>query len=87
MPDYLAERAGLIRIALGRSSPLRGALCASKTLARFVEQRSHPLPPACKAKRAPLGPIFALLAVERVLRGGCSVGFLRQYGNLNWRNE
>ena len=28
---------GLIRIGLGRSSPLRGALRASKTLTRFVE--------------------------------------------------
>ena len=29
----LAERAGLIRIAFKRSSPLRGALCASKRFA------------------------------------------------------
>ena len=31
---------GWIQIALGRSSPLRGALCASKLLAQFVEQSS-----------------------------------------------
>jgi hypothetical protein len=29
-----------------------------------------------------MGP-FVYLAVERVLRGGCSVIFLRQYGNVN----
>jgi len=36
----LARPTGLIQIAFGRSSPLRGALRASKTLARFVEQSS-----------------------------------------------
>ena len=45
----LAERVGLIRIASGRSSPLRGALRASKTLTRFVEPvGSHPSPPSGK---------------------------------------
>jgi hypothetical protein len=40
-PEYtlfqLARPTRLIQIAFGRSSPLRGALRASKTLARFVE--------------------------------------------------
>ena len=41
---FLAEKGGLIRIAVRRFSPLRGALRASKTLTRFVERGSHPYP-------------------------------------------
>jgi hypothetical protein len=43
--QFLAERAGLIRIPSGISSPLRGALHASRTLPRFVEQvpKAHAL--------------------------------------------
>ena len=53
----VAEREGLIRIALWRYSPLRGALRASKTLARFVEQGSHPQPSTGK-KKGPDGPLL-----------------------------
>ena len=49
-------REGLTRIALGRFSPLRGALRASKTLARFVEQGSNPQPAQQKCKRPRMGP-------------------------------
>jgi hypothetical protein len=41
--SYMARPTGLTRIASRRSSPLRGALRASKTLARFVERSSDEL--------------------------------------------
>ncbi len=55
----------LIQIALGRSSPLQGALRASKTLARFFEQEfssgsGHP-----KNKKAPEGTFWFLARPER----------------------
>ena len=65
MRDCLAKRVGLVRIASGRFSPLRGALRASKTLTRFVEQGSHPEPSAGNRKTRPQGPRFVFLA-ERV---------------------
>ncbi len=42
MKLVIAGVRGLIQIALGRSSARWGALCASKTLARFVERGSNP---------------------------------------------
>ena len=57
--SFLVAGAGLTRIASGRFSPLRGALRASKTLARFVEQGSPPDPTPPKMKKGPArGPFI-----------------------------
>jgi len=49
----MARPERLIQIALGRSSPLRGALRASKTLARFIEQKFSSSSGHIKNKKAP----------------------------------
>jgi len=54
-----------IQIALGRSSPLRGALRASKTLVRFFEQEFSSSSRHPKNKKAPEGTFWFLARPER----------------------
>ena len=67
--ELLASPRGLIRIALGRSSPLRGALCASKTLSRFLEPLGYLLSPRGEqTKRPAQGGPFRLYGVPKGIR-------------------
>ncbi len=63
--SYLARPERLIQIALRRSSPLRGALRASKTLARFFEQQFSSSSRHIKNKKAPKGTFWFLARPER----------------------
>jgi hypothetical protein len=61
----MARPERLIQIAFGRSSPLWGALRASKTLARFVELESSPASGHTTNKKGALVRRFGYLCVWR----------------------